>query len=127
MATTLHIYDSKPLLEKMKAGDRSRVSSAPRYDEALLSIFPHFMYVSYDDARTLTQVIESGMQGRQGLEGVGSYASTMDFRTDGKVLWMSSSSYMTLKEWLNPKEYVIGEVPAHKLWGGTPTHMVGGE
>lgn len=119
MATTLKVYTSSAV-----AG--VRVSSAPRYDEALLSIFPHFAYVSFEDARKLTQAIEAGMQGRSGMDGVGSYASTMDFRTNGKVLWMSDSSYMTLKKWLDPEEYDLTEVPLHKLWART-THVVTGD
>ena len=126
MATVLRVFDSQSVREKMEAGVRLRVSSAPRYDEALLTIFPHFMYVSFEDARALSRAIEGGMQGRQGLEGVGSYASTMDFQSDGKVLWISASSYMTLKEWLDPEEYTITEIPAHRLWSG-PTRLVDGE
>lgn len=120
MATTIRVYTSSAVAD-------IRVSSAARYDEALMTIFPHFAYVSFEDARKLTQVIEAGMQGRSGMDGVGSYASTMDFRTNGKVLWMSDSSYLTLREWLDPEEYVITEIPTHKLYNGAPTHMVGGE
>lgn len=99
-----------------------RVSSGPKYDEALLNAFPHFMYVSYGDARVLTDVIEQGMRGKMGLHGVGSYASTVDHRTGGKVLWLSDSSYATLEQWLDKDEYTLTQIPIDELWN-TPTHI----
>ena len=101
------------------------ISSAPAYDEAMASVFPYFMYVSFEEAEELGNIISQGMRGMHGLYGYGSYASTMDFRSDGKVLWMSDSSYATLKVWVDPAKYTLTSIGFDKLWNTPrPQHVV---
>lgn len=77
-----------------RAKDGERVSSAPSYDEHMSAIFPYFVRVSYDDAEVISQELSAGLH-KMYLSGYPSFASTMDFRSNGKIIWFSSSG-MTL-------------------------------
>lgn len=84
-----------------------RISSAPSYDSALAKIFPHFTYLSFEDAKVVCGVLSEGLHDTY-VSGYGSFASTMDFNTNGKVIWMSDSSLTTLERNL-PDGYELAE------------------
>ena len=84
-----------------------RISSAPSYDRALAPIFPHFAFLSFEDSEAICGVLSKGLHELH-LSGYGSFASTMDFNTNGKVVWMSDSSLTTLERNL-PEGYELTE------------------
>lgn len=98
-----------------------RISSAPAYDRALSSIFTHLIFVSYKDAEVLGAALDRGL-GEEPQDGtVGSYASVVDFRTGGKVLWLSDSSLYVLKASLKAEEYAVMSQVA--LFQQQPRHL----
>lgn len=101
-----------------------RISSAPSYDLGLVTIFPHFAYLSFEDAEVVCNVLSKGLSDFQ-YHGYGSFASTMDFNTNGKVVWMSDSSLTTLERNL-PEGYDLVESHRESRFV-EPKHVTEGE
>jgi hypothetical protein len=100
-----------------------RISSARPYDTALVTIFPHFAYLSFEDAEVACNVLSKGLHDGY-LSGYGSFASTMDFNTDGKVVWMSDSSLTTLERNLPDGYELVESHPEERFI--EPKHVTGG-
>jgi hypothetical protein len=101
---TLEIFNSEDLYDNK--GDMSRLSSAPAYDSALSSIFPHYIKVSQELGQELSGVLA------RGYETIGfknkkvflptSFASVLNDRgySEGKprIIWLSRSSVSVLDQ-----------------------------
>lgn len=116
----IYLDENGELLENV------RISSAPRYDQNLIKAFPHFAEVSFQTAEVFSASISAGLSSSTYGYGYPSFASTMNFNGGpygSKVMWLSDSALITLKENLRG-EYSFEDVPEEDMWI-TPTHRRG--
>lgn len=91
----------------------NRFSSAPGYDAALASIFPHVALVSHQQSRELVGILSTGYEFTAGRFGPTSYAAVYNDRGDRYnrqvALWLSRASLATLEQHKDIYEVILLE------------------
>lgn len=110
-STVIDVFNSSDALDE-DGNLHEKISSGFRYDKHLVHAFPHFAYVTYEQGIKLSDAIAKGIH-KISVNGYPSFALTLDFNTDGKVLWLSGSALRLLK--IIVDGYVFQDLDSKKI------------
>lgn len=100
--------------------DFEKISSGVKYDKNLVNAFPHFCYVTNGEGRHFAGLIAGGIH-KMSVYGYPSFALTLDYNSDGKVLWLSDSAVRLLS--ILEDNYEFEDVDYRAMYQ-EPTHLV---
>lgn len=124
---TINVYDRESYRKQdSREFEDVRLSSAPSYDKALITLFPYYAFVSFEVAEDLSKILSAGVH-KIDMHGYPSFASVMDYtsrpetsKRGGKVFWMSGSALHMLRVVADGYEFEV-ENPL-PFWMYTPNH-----